>query len=82
MEYMEFAMDRQIEGAQSLCAQLEGEADELRRQRNVLYNVLSVVLELLDEHMQYTNAKVSTYQRLQDARRILAQYDKEMANDE
>ena len=61
---------------------LSDEADELRRQRNVLYNVLSVVLELLDEHMQYTNAKVSTYQRLQDARRILAQYDKEMANDE
>jgi len=66
MEYMEFAMDRQIEGAQSLCAQLEGEADELRRQRD---EALQALRELLDN----PNGELSTRHAVD----ILAQYDKD-----
>jgi len=73
MEYMEFAMDRQIEGAQSLCAQLEGEADELRRQRDEALQALQLFVDA-HQHNVYSNL---TYTPYVEARRILAQYEKD-----
>ena len=74
MEYMEFAMDRQIEGAQSLCAQLEGEADELRRQRDEALQALRSMLHMFDRGLP--EGSISR-KKCDAARRILAQYEKD-----